>query len=79
MATSDSIPYCAYCAQPKRERRLYIHFPLLASVARDACIALKLPGSDYFHAPCGRRVYRQLLALDVELVPGARNYDREGI
>lgn len=68
MATSNCIPCCAYCAQPKRERRLYVHFPLLAATARDAGIKLKMPASEYFHGSCGRHVYREIRNLNIKLV-----------
>jgi len=71
----SEVSRCAYCAQPRNPNRLYIHFPLLCAVARDAGVELRMPSSDYFHGACGRRCYRKLMALDVELVPGARNVE----
>ena len=67
MAGRDSIPFCAYCAQPPREHRLYVHFPLLAAVARDVGIKLRCPASDYFHGPCGRRVFRRIRNSNIRL------------
>jgi len=68
----SEVPRCAYCAQPRNPNRLYIHFPLLCAVARDAGIELRMPSSDYFHGTCGRRCYRKLMARNVSLTKQER-------
>jgi len=68
----SEVSRCAYCAQPSNPNRLYIHFPLLCAVARDAGIELRMPSSDYFHGACGRRCYRKLMARNVSLTKQER-------
>ena len=62
-ANSTEVPRCAFCGQPEVRNRLFITFPLLASSARAAGIALKMRDSDDFHAICGRRVYKKLMSM----------------
>lgn len=61
---------CALCAKPGRNSPTFITFPLLASAARDAGLRLRMPSSDAFHGPCGRRVFREICNLHIKREEG---------